>query len=285
MEPSAYLEHLTDADISVLVEVSHSGDSTTLRELLDEGTDRLRDLLASEALYDALFGSDREEAFLGASPFLIFAVLVSRAHVDLKRTSFVDEWQGPSRRLPVFQVDTLQAFSADMAHQLFLAEVLTSYTRVASGSFWVHTPRGWQRQRYSDLDLMRLVELLDIVPDSQRAGVLRRLGDLALFLSGVFPDFSATRPFRPGTQRRLESAVGVDGSNSGTVSEDLSTLNFLELIGSASYRQAAMATERSAGNAGTLRNMAGNFGDARRVLNFVTDKYLFPFRDRWFMFG
>lgn len=28
--------------------------------------------------------------------------------------------------------------------------------------------------------------------------------------------------------------------------------------------------------------MAERFGQARRVLNLVTDRYLFPFRARWF---
>src|SRR5579872_67118 len=202
MDPRTYLEHLTDVDLSLLVEVTRTGDTPGLHEFLEEDGDRLRALLASDALYDVLFGSGTQEALLRASPFMIFAVLISRAHADLKDASFVDEWLGPSRRVPVFEVASLHDFSADMAHQLFLAEVLASYTRVASGTYWVHTPRGWQRRRYSELDLMRLIEMLDIVPEAQQPAVLRRLGDLALFLTGVFPDFSGARVFRPTAVHR-----------------------------------------------------------------------------------
>lgn len=287
MDARAYLEHLTDADVTLMVDVAKTGDVAGLHEFLDEDSDRLRGVLASDALYDALFGSSQNEALLRASPFLIFAVLISRAHADLKRANFVDEWLGPSRRVPVFEVTTLRAFSADLSHQLFLAEVLASYTRVASGSFWVHTPRGWQRRRYSELDLMRLVEMLDIVPESQRAGVLRRLGDLALFLAGVFPDFSGSRVFRPLARKRLELAVMAEtgGERGGRDSNEMSGLDFLELIGSSSYRQASIATEQASGSSGPLRDMAGGFGQARRVLNFVTDRYLFPLREQWFPTG
>ncbi|HZT97008.1 MAG TPA: hypothetical protein VFB34_09240 [Chloroflexota bacterium] len=281
MHPVAYLEHLTDPDIAFLVSVSRTGTAAGLREFLEENTDSLQGLLASDPVYEALFGAGHEEALLRASPFLVFAVLIVRAHAELRTTSFVQEWLGPARRVPLFEVATLRAFSADSAHQLFLAELLASYTRVVSGSFWVHTPRGWQRRRYSDLDLMRLVEMLNYVPDAERPVLLRRLGDLALFLSGVFPDFAGTHTFRPTQRRRLESAVNASESES----EDRSELDFLEMIGSASYRQASIAAERQSGTSGTLREMAGGFGQARRVLNFVTDRYLYPFREQWFTMG
>lgn len=277
MEPITYLEHLTDADATLLIEVSHTLTSDELREFLDEDHDRLPALLASDQLYDALFGAGHQDALLRGSPFMIFAVLISRAHADLKRANFVDEWLSPSRRVPVFEVASLQDFSSDLAHQLFLAEVLSSYTSVTSGSYWVHTPRGWQRRKYSELDLMRLVEMLDIVPEQQQSAVLRRLGDLALFLTGVFPDFSGARVFRPTAMKRL-----TDGVSAPPPSTETDGLAFLELIGSASYRRASLIAEQTSGSAGALRDMAGGFGQARRVLNFVTDRYLFPFREQWF---
>jgi hypothetical protein len=32
----------------------------------------------------------------------------------------------------------------------------------------------------------------------------------------------------------------------------------------------------------TLESIAEHFGDARRILNVVTDTYLFPLREQWF---
>ena len=283
MHPSIYLEHLTDGDIAALVDVSRTGDMAGLREFLAEDSERLRGLLASDALYDMLLGSGHEEALLRASPFLVFAVLISRAHADLGKAPFVQEWVAPSRRVPVFEVSRLQDFSQDLAHQLFLAELLASYTRVASGTHWVHTARGWRTHRYSELDVMRLVEMLDIVPESQQPGVLRRLGDLALFLTGVFPDFSGARVFRPTAIRQIENAIMDSPSESRLQrASESGAMAFLELIGSASYHRASVIAEQRSGTWGPLRDIAGGFGDARRMLNFVTDRYLFVFRDHWF---
>ena len=46
---------------------------------------------------------------------------------------------------------------------------------------------------------MRLAGLLDAVPQAERPGVYRRLGDATLFLTGVFPDYATTRALGPLT--------------------------------------------------------------------------------------
>src|SRR5438874_1774082 len=51
------------------------------------------------------------------------------------------------------------------------------------------------------------------------------------------------------------------------------------------YRVAQQATDRSAAMAGVLAELSENFAIARRVLNFVTDRYLFPMRQRRFGAG
>ena len=50
---------------------------------------------------------------------------------------------------------------------------------------------------------------LDAVPESDRPGICRRLGDLALFLTGVFPDHSATRAVHPIELERLLRSLPV----------------------------------------------------------------------------
>jgi hypothetical protein len=282
MDPIAYLEHLTDSDIQILVDVSRTGDVPGLHEFLEESWSRLPKLLASDPMYDAIFGANQEEALLRGSPFLVFAVLISRAHADLKEAPFVEEWMGPAMRIPVFDVGGLRRFSADIGHQLFLTEVLASFTRVSSGSYWVHSPRGWQRHRYSELDIMRLIEMLEVVPDYQRPQVLRWLGDLTLFLTGVFPDFAGNSLFRSSSRRRLQSAVMAPDQQVRD-QEELAVMEFLELIGSASYRMASNAA--ADGGSEELRDIAGGFGQARRVLNYVTDQYLFAMRGNWFGLG
>jgi hypothetical protein len=223
---------------------------------------------------------------LRASPFLVFAVLIHRAAHDLARARFVAEWVGPGRRVPVFDVAAVQEFAAGPLRRLFLAELLASYTHVASGSVWVQTARGWRRRRFSELDPLRLVELIEVLPDSERPAVYRRLGDLALFLTGVFPDYAGRHHFPPVQRRRLERALGWNEPSPAPVAgaqEPAGDVGLLERIGGRSYRMAWRAAEGGIG--GALGDVAEGFGLARRVLNFLTDRYMFPFREQWFAPG
>src|SRR5205823_12399988 len=109
-------------------------------------------------------------------------LVVHGGWMELQDATHVDEGVGPRRRLPILGGDDLRAFLAGASRRLFVSELLASYTRVASGSTWVHTRRGWRRRRFSELDPVRLASLLEVVPEEERPGVYRRLGDLALFL-------------------------------------------------------------------------------------------------------
>jgi hypothetical protein len=187
----------------------------------------------------------------------------------------------PRSRVPVFDGPWLAGFAAEPAHRLFLAELLASYTHVASGSFWVQTSRGLRRRRFSELDPLRLIEMLDVVPDAERPSIYRRLGDLSLFLTGVFPDYAGGRLLAPTQRRRLARALPPDPGGSSTPGADtaaLAGLHLLEQLGSRSYRAASIATQ---GPGGILGDVSEGFGQARRMLNLLTDRYLFPYRDRW----
>jgi hypothetical protein len=57
----------------------------------------------------------------------------------------------------------------------------------------------------------------------------------------------------------------------------------LEELGRRSYRLAWRAQDVvGAARPGVLKDVAQGFGQARRILNFLTDRYMFPFRDQWF---
>jgi hypothetical protein len=239
--------------------------------------------MESERVHGHLFEEDRPPAdVLLVSPFLVFAVCVNRAAAELERATFVAEWVAPKQRIPVMDVEQLRNFLADRSHRYFLAELLASYTRVASGAMWVESRRGWRRQRFSELDPVRFAALLDVVPESQRPGIYRRLGDLALFLTGVFPDYSASRLFgRFDLQRLLRSSAGREAG--GAPPEELGPLGTLEELGERWYRLACSSARAPAtSNLRLVASVADRFRQARRVLNFVTERFLFAQRSNWF---
>lgn len=301
-EPSAatYLDYLTTEDLALLARQQPSdvpGRSQDASEdpvaALRREPARIERLLEDSGVFQAVFAEGEragdEPLLVRASPFLIFAVAVNRACRELAEANYVNEWAGPRQRIPVFSAEQLHEFLDDSLRRLFLAELLGSYTHVASGTVWVQTPRGPRRRRFSEMDLLRLASMLEVVSEQDQAGVYRRLGDLALFLTGVFPDHTAGRAFRPVDVERLSRAMAA-GGQSGAGGEELSEaietrgpVGMLEHLGAHWYR---LAASRSGGSlTGTMRAtiaVGEHFSEARRVLNHVADRYLFPFRRQWF---
>src|ERR1700736_2333274 len=270
---SLYLEHLSDSDLALL---SRVGDS--YREVRRD-PDQLEPLIDNPATFRTLFTAPGRDPLLRGSPFLLFAVLIHRVVRDLGQASFVEEWVGPRQRVPVFDTGSLRDFGADPLRRFFLAELLASYTNVASGSMLVKTRRGWRRRRFSELDPMRLIELAELVPEPERPSVYRRLGDLSLFLTGIFPDYAAERLVAERERRGLERALWPADREQSAGRDGIW---LLEHLGRRAYRIAPQGADRRAAMAGVLAQVSENFAAARRVLNFLTDRYLYPMRRQWF---
>ena len=271
-----YLEHLSDADLSAMAAATDHGEAARRDPRWIEAQ------IDNPALFRRLFATPGRDPLLQGSPFLLFSVMVHRAIRDLGQASFVEEWVGPRQRVPVFDVAGLREFGADPMRRFFLAELLASYTHVASGSLLVQTRRGWRRRHFSELDPVRLIELAELLPDPDRASVYRRLGDLSLFLTGVFPDYAAERLVVERERRRLERALAAADREAADRRDGIW---LLESLGRRAYRIAQHAADRRSVMAGVLAEVSENFAVARRVLNFLTDRYLFPLRRQWFAAG
>jgi hypothetical protein len=206
-----YAGHLTDADLRLLAP-SDRGDGAWLR---DDPAALLR-LLEDPGTFGTVLGEGPQGWAVQASPFLIFALLVQRAMTELASAAHVPERTGPRQRVPLFDAPALRDFLADTARRLFLAELLASFTRVASGRYRVRVAGRARTRRFSELDPVRLAGLLDAVPDAERPGVYRRLGDVSLFLTGVFPDYVTSRAFGPVDAGRLLRAAGLPAPASGS---------------------------------------------------------------------
>jgi hypothetical protein len=270
---SHYLERLTESDLRLL---------SSVRPGISLTPDRVVAVLADDALFEAVFTAVRRHQpgrpFLLASPFLTFAVAVHRTASELQGSSYVPEWTGPRQRLPVFDGGVLAAFLAEPWHALFLAELLASYAHVTSGSYWTRTRRGWRRHRWSELDPARLAGLLEVVPEAERSGVYRRLGDLALFLTGVFPDHTALRGISPIEVPRLLAAAGA--ARDAEVAT--SFVDLLSWLGVRWYRRGVHTAVLPTAETGLIAGIAEQFADARRVLTVISDRYLFPYGNPWF---
>ena len=190
---------LSDADLAFIADAE--------RGELPEPT-LLRYALASdEALRAEVLGGDRvfqlvlsiDDALVRISPRLFFEVLLRRAIKELGRTVHVFERAG-TERVPVFLNESDVRAVADPSVVDYLADMLTSFTRVESQTLRVRVRRGvWRKERYSDLDVPSLLRLASQTEKAHRMPVYKRAGDASLLILGVFPDFAGTAVRYPGT--------------------------------------------------------------------------------------
>src|SRR6266516_4427311 len=284
-----YASHLTDADLALLASAAAAqgdaggatgpanasrlrGDPAALLRLLEHpGVSRA-------VLGEGDTGPGRP---VPASPFLVFAVFVQRSAAELASVGHVPERTGPRQRVPLFDAGALREFLAAPARRLFLAELLASFTRVASGRYRARVGGRMRTRRFSELDPVRLAGLLEAVPQAERPGVYRRLGDVTLFLTGVFPDYAATAVLGPVNAARLLRAAGLPAAQHERLAE-APAIELLEHLGARWYRAARDLAPIPTARIAVVGEVADRFRQARRVLNHIADRYLFLPGSSWF---
>jgi hypothetical protein len=280
---SGYAEHLTEADLRLLAAVTPAPGGAA-RLARDPAGIEAR--LADPRVFDAVFGRAAVaagEAVL-VSPFLAFGVAVHRAVADLSALDYLPERSGPRQRVPVFDTPELRDFLGSAARRLFLAELLASFTRVASGRYRVQSGGRSRTRRFSELDPVRLAGLLEVTPEESRPGIYRRLGDVSLFLAGVFPDYATDRALgRIDVTRLLRSARVPVAERDGLAAAP--ALDLLEYLGARWYRAALAAAPVRTARLAVVGEVAGRFRQARRILNHLADRYLLGPDSPWFGSG
>ena len=252
------LEMLTDADITYALRVTEAATGADLAgavRALRNDPAVLAAMLEDQRLEPAVLQDP--QILLKVSPYFFFSVLLRRARRELRQRTFTAEWLAPRKRLPVFDAPRIAASLEDTARIHYLADLLASFTSVAR-SPGNRVPPGPTDRGFHELNLDDLRRLRQNAHAAQRFALDRRLGDVALFLAGVFPD-----------------------SARGSVE-----LDEWEGESQARYRSAARAPEaRQCGLRETLDGLAADLHPARKALNFVADRFLQPLRCEWFALG
>jgi len=272
-----YAEHLTEADLRLLSGVAPIS-ATPPRDPA-----AIERLLADPRVFEAVFGPDGVAAgrTVLVSPFLAFGVAVHRAVTDLAGLDHLPERAGLRQRVPVFDTPQLRDFLGSAARRLFLAELLASFTRVASGRYRIRSGGRPRTRRFSELDPVRLAGMLEAVPEESRPGVYRRLGDVSLFLAGVFPDYSAAHALGPLDAGRLLRSARVPAAERDELAA-AAPLELLEYLGARWYRAALAAAPVRTANLTVVGEVAARFRQARRILNHLADRYLLGPDSPWF---
>jgi hypothetical protein len=277
-----YESHLTDTDLIMLATAAGRASGTS------HARDEVARLRRDPAVLPDLFDDPRVcQAVLGGgepagavSPFCVFTAAVHQTAAELASLGYLPERTGTRQRVPLFDAPALRDFLAEPGRRLFLAELLASFTKVTSGRYQVQAGGRVRTRRYSELDPVRLAGLLDAVSGAERSGVYRRLGDVSLFLAGVFPDCAAAHLLGPVNVARLLRTARVAPPEVSRLAA-APALELLEHLGAQWYRAAGELAQVKTARLAVVAEVADRFRQARRVLNHVADRYLFPQSFPW----
>lgn len=316
---AGYADHLTDSDLGLLARLAQPAlASHDAAAALRRRPHEIPALLDDPRVHRAVCGPGDTMTGPAAlvSPFLIFAVAVHAAAAELGSAGHLPERLG-RQRVPLFDVPQLLDFLTSAQRRLFLAELLASFTRNRDGRYYPpgadpslaaagpqHRPAPPQRsappdhrtppsgalrqrgaarrpRRFSELDLPRMAGQLSDIPEADRPGAYRRLGDVALFLAGVFPDYATAHTLGRLATPRLLRAAGIEPARQAELTSG-PAIEMLEFLGARWYRAAWATAPAQTARLAVAVEVADRFRQARRVLNHIADRRLFPAGGQWF---
>jgi hypothetical protein len=258
--------HLSESDLRFLVETV----STSRREydhvirLIRDQPDLLEPMLEDRRLMNRLFQD--EKTLVSISPYFLFSVLLRQVQQNLRTQTYILEVDSKLKRVPIFEAPAVAELLSNRQTRDYLAEMLASFARTNSGVIHWKERGSWHKRRFSDIDMDDMIELARIIDPEMRPALYRRIADIALFVSGIFPDHLSAFAVR---HRSVFSAKR--------------TLKDHEREGKRFYHLAAQETDRTVWRP-ALEALAENFTLARWALNTLGDRYLKTHRARYFRF-
>lgn len=267
----AYLQDLSEIDLYFIITtvVTKRQDHDYLCNLLKDKPDFIDIMLEDEKLFQKV--KEDENIFLKISPFLLFSILLRQAKRDMEKQIYTMEIVSQRKRIPVFDARDATKLLQNKDVREYLARMLASFTRVECATV-VFKARGMIYQRhFSDLDFDDVLELAGIVELPFRFPFYKRLADIALFVSGIFPEHLCRN-------QKVGEEIPVQ-----TAGRRPRTLQSYEEEGRRYYDLAATYDEaREQGLAEVFSLLAEKFTLARKPLNYLAENYIDKYRTKWF---
>ena len=255
--------HFSERDLDFVVEnvAPGSADPTQLKRLISEDAQFRAAMLGDESLLQRIH--DDDEIFLYISPALYFEILLRNSHRELETAAYTEEREG-RMSIPVFDTPDVLEFMERPGVVEYLASMMASFTRINSYVVPVRVRKGIRRRvRYNDMDVDSLIRFAADADPEQKFGYYKRIADVCLFVSGVFPD---------SAQSRAGGTAPPPVSRSWRMRR---TLEEYEREGRTFY---GLAQEHPAARALELSQVFGalrqNFNAARKPLTFVATRFL-----------
>jgi len=186
---------LSNRDLDFLVETVSPDirDKYRLKQIIREDEDFRSKFINDEKIFNRVM--DDEEILLKISPFLLFEILLRKTVNVFKKSSYTFE-KTTTMRIPVFDTKDIVKLFAQESLLIYLAEMLSSFTRINSYTISFRARKGiWRKIRFNDMDIYSLMSFCEVVEDEYRFVFYKRIADICLFILGLFPEY-AERDYR-----------------------------------------------------------------------------------------
>lgn len=267
----AFLQDLSEADLAFIVRtiVDKRQDHDHICDLLKDKPDLVEIMLEDEKLFWPVH--EEEDIFLKISPFLLFTILIQQTKREMKKKSYTMEIIGHREQTSLFDAKDAVMLIQNKNVRAYLARMLASFTRVDSTTV-VYRARGLTYQRhFSELDFDDVLELAGLVELPYRYDFYKRLADISLFITGIFPEY-----LQGNTEVNAQLPERYLGCRKRT-------LHDYEEEGRRYYDLASTYDEaREQGLDHVLSQLAENFTVIRKPLNYLAANLICKQRKDWF---
>ena len=266
LNPNTRWPNFSERDLDFVVDnvAPSAADPAALKKLMTEDPQFRAAMIGDDSLLERVLNDD--EIFLYISPALYFEILLRRSYRELEAATYTEEREGRSS-IPVFDTPDVLDFMKRPGVVEYLASMMASFTRIHSYVVPVRVRKGIRRRvRYNDMDIDSLVKFASEADPVQRFGYYKRIADVCLFLSGVFPD-SVQRGY-----------AGRGGGQQGHIPRSWRLRRTIEDYERQGRRFYSLAGDHPAAQTLELTNvfdtLRQNFTSARKPLTLVANRFL-----------
>jgi hypothetical protein len=263
---------LSDRDLHFIVQVlmPDCRDMQRMVKTLRTDEEILRGMLLDRRLLSSL--TEEGESFVKVSPHLFFTVLLEWVKKDLAQQSYTIE-RNRGQQMVVFDGRAVADLLKEARITAYLTDLLVSFIRINSITITIREKKGvWRKLRFSDFDVESLIRYSEMIDESQRFGPYKRIADICLFISGVFPEYIEAQKSLPSFGR-TRPGIFARWSREG-----------IEKYGKFFYSAAAkQSTAQLHELQEVLMKLSKHFILATKPLNVLTNRYLSFHKEKFFL--
>jgi hypothetical protein len=235
----------------------------------------IEEMMEHEArrLFQRIMLMSEETVTATITPRFLFDILLRTARKELENQAYTIE-RNATQKVPVFDIPEVVRFLSDAEALQYLAEMLTSFTRIESFTLPVRVRKGiWRKVRFNDMDIDSLTRFCQSVDEERRFGFYKRIADLCLFILGMFPEYvtvdfrypydGETRPRPFGRMIRSAEDYEEEGRRFYRLASEHRDATVLALDG-------------------VLYQFHEKFYLAKKPLNFISERFLQFRKGKWF---